>query len=202
MLSPPPDAKVIFFVATFVKNVLQTTSSMTAANFDNISPSLFLFPYPFPPCILSNLSVSIPTWPFVSPPTKMISSFFISNNNFVKQNQNSSFSASDLSACGAYAETIFIIFSLKAILIIISLSLTFFTSTTLSTHFSAIIIPTPDVSAAHPFQKNLYLYSSLPNILLISPFHLVSCRQQKSNFLLPTISATSSLLFCHLSHIR
>src|SRR6187401_207704 len=81
-----------------------------------------------------------------------------------------------------------------AILKRITLSLTLFICTTLSIHFSAIKIPTPDVPCLQPFQKNLYLLSPPSNVLAFSPFHFVSCTQQKSSSLLPTISTTSLLL--------
>src|SRR6187401_1174243 len=80
-----------------------------------------------------------------------------------------------------------------AILKRITLSLTLFICTTLSIHFSAIKIPTPDVPCLQPFQKNLYLLSPPSNVLAFSPFHFVSCTQQKSSSLLPTISTTSPL---------
>src|SRR6187399_1543693 len=81
-----------------------------------------------------------------------------------------------------------------AILKRITLSLTLFICTTLSIHFSAIKMPTPDVPCLQPFQKNLYLLSPLSKVLAFSPFHFVSCTQQKSISLLPTISTTSLLL--------
>src|SRR5216117_3598369 len=75
----------------------------------------------------------------------------------------------------------------------IILSLIFFTSMTLSTHFSATSTPTP-ANPSLPFQKNLYLLPFAPSHLLPSPLHLVSCKQQKSRHLLLAISATSPSL--------
>src|SRR6187399_555121 len=75
-----------------------------------------------------------------------------------------------------------------AILKRIILSLTLFICTTLSIHFSAIKIPTPDVPCLQPFQKNLYFLSPPSKVLAFSPFHFVSCTQRKSSSLLPTIS--------------
>src|SRR2546425_1001531 len=70
----------------------------------------------------------------------------------------------------------------------IILSLIFFTSMTLSTHFSATSTPTPaPANPSLPFQKNLYLFPSTPSHLLPSPPPLVSCKQQKSRPLLPAI---------------
>src|SRR5437867_9180827 len=75
----------------------------------------------------------------------------------------------------------------------IILSLIFFTSMTLSTHFSATSTPTP-ANPSLPFQKNLYLLPFAPSHLLPSPLYLLFCKQQKSRHLLPAISATSPSL--------
>src|SRR5580693_6680795 len=71
------------------------------------------------------------------------------------------------------------------------------TCTTFSIYLSATLIPTPATPSSQPTQKNLYLDPSSPLILTqhpLFPFHLVSCKQQKSILLLPTISTTSPLL--------
>src|SRR5579864_829794 len=82
-----------------------------------------------------------------------------------------------------------------ATLTIISLSHTRLTSITFSIHLSATKIPTPDTPSSEPLQKNLNLAPSLPsNVLALPPFHLVSCKQQKSNLLLEATSATSTAL--------
>src|SRR6188508_1759423 len=81
-----------------------------------------------------------------------------------------------------------------AILRRITLSLTLFICTTLSIHLSAIKIPTPDVPCLQPFQKILYFFPPPSKVLAFSSFHFLSCTQQKSSSLLPSISTTSLLL--------
>src|SRR5271157_4287078 len=76
----------------------------------------------------------------------------------------------------------------------IILSLIPFTSITFSIHFSATKIPTPASPSSHPAHKNLYIAPSLPSDLALPPFHLVYCKQQKSNILLAAMSATTPLL--------
>src|SRR5208282_1075833 len=60
-------------------------------------------------------------------------------------------------------------------------------------HFSATKIPTPASPSSHPAHKNLYIAYSLPSDLALPPFHLISCKQQKSS-LVATMSATLPLL--------
>src|SRR5206468_4779706 len=125
-----------------------------------------------------------PTCPFMSPHTKTLSSTPTPDSNFVILSQNSSFSAYGLPAFGAYADTIFTTLTPTVSLTNISRSFTLLTSTTFSNHFSATRIPTP----LQPVQKNLYLFPSPSKVLALCPFHFVSCKQQKSNPRLPTIS--------------
>src|SRR5208282_2482281 len=55
-------------------------------------------------------------------------------------------------------------------------------------------IPSPASPSSHPTNKNLNIAPSLPSDLALPPFHLVSCKQQKSSLLLAAMSATSPLL--------
>src|SRR5580692_2953406 len=107
-----------------------------------------------------------------------------------------------LPTCGAYTDTRFKMVLPTFILTTHTLSLIRFTCTMFSIHLSATIIPTPATPSSQPTQKNLYLAPSSPIILTqhpLLPFHLVSCKQQKSILLLPTISTTSPLLLVIVS---
>src|SRR5206468_3999986 len=130
---------------------------------------------------------------FMSPHTKTLSFTPTPDSNFVILSQNSSFSAYGLPACGAYADTIFTILTPTVSLTKISRSFILLTSTTFSNHFSVTRIPTPEDPSLQPVQKNLYLCPSPSKVLALCPFHFVSCKQQKSNPRLPTISTTSPL---------
>src|SRR5271163_3005644 len=73
MVVIPPDSKVINSLSRFLNHVLQSTISVASPNSSIMSPSLFLTPYPNPPCTPSYPSAVFPTCPFKSPP---IHSFF------------------------------------------------------------------------------------------------------------------------------
>src|SRR5664279_5272251 len=72
----------------------------------------------------------------------------------------------------------------------ISLSFIGSNSITSSLHFSATNLPTPEIPSSQPIQKNL----QLPIVLAFPPFHLVSCKQQKSRRLVSIIFTISPLL--------
>src|SRR5206468_8508918 len=76
------------------------------------------------------------------------------------------------------------------------------TSATFSNHFSATRIPTPEDPSLQPVKKNLYLCPSPSKVLALCPFHFVSCKQQKSNPRLPTISITSPLFLTIVSTFK
>src|SRR5208282_4150532 len=61
-------------------------------------------------------------------------------------------------------------------------------------HFSATKIHKPASPSSHSAHKNVYIAPSLPSDLALPPFHLVSCKQQKSSLLLAAMSATSTFL--------
>src|SRR5208282_220895 len=130
----------------------------------------------------------------MSPHTNRLSLVVISLKTFPSTPLNFSFSSVDLPTCGAYTDTIFKTLLPTVTLSTIILSVIRFTSITLSIHFSATKIPTPASPSSHPAHKNLYIAPSLPSDFALPPFHLVSCKQQKSSLLLAAMSATSPLL--------
>src|SRR5206468_12764609 len=85
------------------------------------------------------------------------------------------------------------------ILTIIICSLILLSSTTFSNHYTATRIPTPEDPSLQPVQKNLYLCPYPSKVLALCPFHFVSCKQQKSNPRLPTISTSSPLFLTIVS---
>src|SRR5206468_78460 len=91
----PPESYVTFLDSLFVNQVFKTTNFIAPANSNNISPSAFLTPKPFPPCTPSYPSTFSPTCPFISPPIITNSSCPISSTILLSDNKNSSFSSID-----------------------------------------------------------------------------------------------------------
>src|SRR5260221_7451397 len=141
----PPESYVTFFESSFLNHVLATTSSIAQANSNNISPSAFRIPNPFPPCTSSNPSDLAPTCPFMSPHTTNLSMASIPIKTPPNEVKNSSFSSVVLPTCGAYTDTRFNTDFPTVTLSTMTLSLTLFTSITLSIHLSATKTPTPDI---------------------------------------------------------
>ena len=131
----------------------------------------------------------LPTCPFRSASSTILSYFDTLSINPYKFFQTSFFSFMLLPTCGAYVLTVFNIDPSTSNFMAISLSCTLFTSKTISTSSSLTAIPIPiHLSSAQ-------LYNSLhpaPMFLTLLLFHIVSCRHSAPTFL-PFIVSTSSL---------